>query len=74
MPLPLAQVALRTLQVWEAVVQNEGDSAKPFVNNLLPFVVSRASARVWSSGWAPACAFGRRGAARGLPPRTRAFA
>lgn len=34
------QVALRALQVWEAVVQNEGDAAKPFVNNLLPFVVS----------------------------------
>ena len=34
------QVALKTLQVWEAIVQNAGDTVKPFVNNLLPFVVS----------------------------------
>ncbi|KAI8476813.1 MAG: clasp N terminal-domain-containing protein [Monoraphidium minutum] len=36
-------VALKTLQVWEAVVQNEGDTIKPFVINLLPFVVERLS-------------------------------
>lgn len=43
--VPRPQVALRALQVWEAVVQNEGDGAKPFVNNLLPFVVRPAMPR-----------------------------
>jgi len=37
------KVALKTLQVWEAVVQNEGEGVKPFINNLLPFVVERLS-------------------------------
>ncbi|GBF89721.1 hypothetical protein Rsub_02891 [Raphidocelis subcapitata] len=37
------KVALRTLQVWEAIVQNEGDGVKPFFTNLLPFVVERLS-------------------------------
>jgi hypothetical protein len=37
-----AQVALKALQVWEALVLNQGDAVKPFLNNLLPFVVSRA--------------------------------
>jgi hypothetical protein len=41
------------LQVWEAVVQNEGEGAKPFITNLLPFVVS------------PRCGRRRRRGARG---------
>jgi hypothetical protein len=34
-----AQVALKGLQVWEAVIQNNSEAVKPFIPNLLPFVV-----------------------------------
>ena len=36
------KVALRAMQVWGCVAQNDGESVRPFIHNLLPFVVGGA--------------------------------